>query len=150
MCRQLCHGAGLNIGGQTGSIPICCSARKSISARSSMAFRHVQYAPHPVHESPARCFPAGSFACMDGNMPARITRAVEGERNRLPGKPSSSPAKSSAVSGHGGLKRPPALADRRLRRSPAHNADKLRLHTKGAATLTSPSITASTTPATGS
>ncbi len=150
MCRQLCHGAGLNIGGQTGFKPICCSARKSISARSSMAFTHVQYVPPPVHESPARCFPARSFACMDGNMPARITRAVEVRRNRLPGKPSSSPAKSSAVICHDGLKRPPALADRQLHRRSAHNADKLRLHTKGTATFTYASITASTTPATGS
>ncbi len=59
MCSQLCYGAGLNIGeSEQDSIPVCCSARKSISARSSMAFTPCQYAPHPVHESPARCFPA--------------------------------------------------------------------------------------------
>ncbi len=87
---------------------------------------------------------------MDGNMPARITRAVEVRKERLPGKPSSSPAKSSAVIWSRGLKRPPVLADRRLRRRTGSYADKLRLHTKGAATLTYAIDPASTTPATGS
>ncbi len=85
MCSQLCYGAGLNIGGQTGFNTNLLLGEENPSAPDlQWLLRHVQYAPHPVHESPARCFPAGSFACMDGNMPARITRAVEVRRTDFP------------------------------------------------------------------
>lgn len=78
MCRQLCHGAGLNIGGQTGFNTNLLLGEKIHQRPIFNGFYAMSNTLRTQFTNRLPdAFRPGSFACMDGNMPARITRAVE-------------------------------------------------------------------------
>lgn len=78
MCSQIRHGAGLNIGGQTGFNTNLLLGEKIHQRPIFNGFYAMSNTLRPQFTNRLPdAFRSGSFACMDGNMPARITRAVE-------------------------------------------------------------------------